>query len=84
MALADRQRELWGEPPPTTSPVAFSTADISIQLLKGVTNALQEIHSHITACSFGAVHKPEQGPAVRQVLEELLEVLESSSPDGLL
>ena len=36
------------------------------------TNALQEIESRMTARAFGAVHNPEQGPAVRKTLEELL------------
>jgi hypothetical protein len=34
---ADRRRELWGQPPPTASPMPFSTADISIQLLMDTT-----------------------------------------------
>ena len=50
------------------SPMPFSTADISIQLLMDTTSALQEIESRMTARAFGAVHNPEQGPAVRQVL----------------
>ena len=62
----------------------FSTADISIQLLIDTTNTLQEIESRMTARAFGAVHNPEKGPAVRQVLEELLEVLDRTSPDGVI
>jgi len=50
----------------------LNTADISIQLLMDTTNALQEIESRMTARAFGAVHNPEQGPAVRKTLEELL------------
>jgi hypothetical protein len=64
--------------------MTFSTADISIQLLVDTTTTLQEIESRMTARAFGAVHNPEQGPAVRQVLEELLEVLDRTSPDGVL
>ena len=64
--------------------MAFSTADISIQLLMDTTNTLQEIESRMTARAFGAVHNPEQGPAVRQVLAELLEVLDRTSPDGVI
>jgi hypothetical protein len=30
------------------------------------------------------VHNPEQGPAVRQVLAELLAVLDATSPDGVI
>ncbi|WP_254217218.1 hypothetical protein [Synechococcus sp. CCY 9618] len=46
------------------------------------TNTLQEIESCMTARAFGAVHNPEKGPAARQVLEELLEYLDRTSPDG--
>ena len=48
------------------------------------TNTLQEIESRMTARDFGAVHNPEMGPDVRRVLEELLEVLDRSSPDGVI
>jgi hypothetical protein len=46
------------------------------------TAALQEIEARMTTRAFGAVHNPEQGPAVRQVLGELLAVLDASSPGG--
>ena len=49
------------------SPCPLTTADIGIQLLMDTTAALQEIEARITARAFGAVHNPEQGPAVRQV-----------------
>jgi hypothetical protein len=62
----------------------LTTADISIQLLMDTTAALQEIEARITARAFGAVHNPEQGPAVRQVLAELLAVLDASSADGVI
>ncbi len=64
--------------------MALSTADISIQLLMDTTSALQEIESRITSRAFAAVHSPEQGPAVRQTIARLLEVLDESSPDGVL
>jgi hypothetical protein len=38
----------------------------------------------MTARAFGAVHNPEKGPEVRQVLQELLEVLDRTSPDGVI
>jgi hypothetical protein len=38
----------------------------------------------MTACAFGTVHNPEMGPAVRRVLEELLEVLDRTSQDGVI
>jgi len=66
----------------TTMPL--TTADISIQLLMDTTAALQEIEARMTACAFGAVNSPEQGPAVRQVLAELLAVLDASSTDGVI
>jgi hypothetical protein len=62
----------------------FTTADIGSQPLMDTTAALQEIEARITALVFAAVHNPERGPAVRQVLEQLLEVLDSTSPDGLI
>ena len=40
--------------------------------------------SRMTARAFGAVHNTEQGLEVRRVLEELLEVLDRTSPDGVL
>lgn len=61
----------------------FSTADISIELLMDTTNVIQEIQSRMTARAFGAVHNPEEGPKVRRVLSELLEVLDRTSPDGV-
>jgi hypothetical protein len=60
----------------------FFTADISIQLLMNTTNPLQEIESRMTSRAFGAVHNPELGPEVRRVLDELLEDLDRTSPDG--
>jgi hypothetical protein len=83
---------LW--PPPGTllgvtancpfSPMPFSTADISVQLLMDTTNTLQKIESRMTARAFGGVHYPEKGPEVRRVLEELLEVPDRTSPDGVI
>ena len=48
------------------------------------TNTLQEIESRMTARAFGAVHNPEKGPEVRRALKELLEVLDRTSPDGVI
>jgi hypothetical protein len=48
------------------------------------TAALQEIEARMTARAFGAVHSPEQGPAVRLALEQLLQVLDATSPDGVI
>ena len=48
------------------------------------TNTLQEIESRMTARALGAVHNPEKGPEVRRALKELLEVLDRTSPDGVI
>ena len=64
--------------------MTFSTADISVQLLMDTMNALQEMESRITARTFAAVMDPTQGPAVRATLEQLLAVLDASSPDGVI
>ena len=64
--------------------MSLSTADISVQLLMDTMNALQEIESRITARVFSAVMEPTQGPAVRATLDQLLAVLDASSPDGVI
>ncbi len=62
----------------------LTIADISTELLMDTTTALQEIECRVNARAFTAVHHPEHGPAVRQVLELLLEVLDRTSPDGVI
>jgi hypothetical protein len=62
----------------------LTTADISVQLLMGSTVSLQEIEARITARVFEAVHQPERGPVVRAVLEQLLALLDATSPDGVI
>lgn len=63
----------------------LTTANIGIQLLMDIsTVSLQEIEARITARVFAAVHQPERGPAVRAVLEQLLTVLDATSPDGVI
>ena len=62
----------------------LTTADIGIQLLMDSTVSLQEIEARLTARVFAAVHQPERGPAVRAVLEQLLAVLDATSPDGVI
>jgi hypothetical protein len=64
--------------------MTLTTADIGIQLLMDTTAALLEIEARMNTSTFGAVHNPEQGPAVRQVLAELLAVLDATSPDGVI
>lgn len=62
----------------------LTTADIGIQFLTDTTAALQEINARMTARAFSEVRNPEQGPAVRQVVEQLLQVLDATSPDGVI
>lgn len=62
----------------------LSTADISIQLLIDTTSALEEITSRINARTFSAVMDPTKGPAVREAIEQILMVLDTTSPDGVI
>jgi len=64
--------------------MTLSTADISIQLLMDTMNTLQEIDTRVTARAFGAVMDPTKGPAVREILEQLLALLDETSPDGVI
>ena len=64
--------------------MTLSTADISIQLLMDTMNALQEIESRVTARAFEAVMDPTKGPEVRDVLAQLLAVLDETSSDGVI
>jgi hypothetical protein len=48
------------------------------------TVSLQEIEARLTARLFAAMHQPERGPAVRALLEQLLLVLDATSPDGVI
>jgi hypothetical protein len=48
------------------------------------TTTFQEIESRNTTRAIGAVHNPEKGPEFRRVLDELLEVLDRTSPDGVI
>ena len=62
----------------------LTIADVGTQLLMDCRVCLQEIEARITARVFAAVHHPERGPAVRAVLEQLLLVLDATSPDGVI
>lgn len=61
----------------------LTTADTSIQLLIDTTAALEEISSRIHARAFAAVMDPSKGQAVRDVVAQVLAVLDASSPDGV-
>lgn len=72
-----------GSRPPPAMPLV--TADIGIQLLIDSTVSLQEIEARrITARVIAAVHQPERDHAARAVLEQLLAVLDATSPDGVI
>ena len=64
--------------------MTLTTANISIQLFMDVSNGQSEIHDRMTARAFAAVHNPTQVPQLRQVLEELLEVMDRTSSDRLI
>ena len=64
--------------------MSLTTADITVQLLMDTMNALQEIESRMTARAFAAVMDPTKGPAVRDVLNQLLAVLDETSTDGVI
>jgi hypothetical protein len=57
---------------------------MGIELLMDVTNGLAAIHHRMTARAFMALQNPEQGPELRRVLEELLALLDRTSPDGVI
>lgn len=46
--------------------------------------ALEEIQSRIHTRAFSAVMDPTKGPAVKQLVNELLSTLGTTSPDGVL
>jgi hypothetical protein len=46
-----------------------------------VASASEEITSRLTARAFTAVAHPEQGPALREVLAELLAVMDAAAGD---
>jgi hypothetical protein len=62
--------------------MTLTTAAPAIELLMDRSNAIQEIEARITARAFQAVHHPEQGPELREVLAGLLALLDASSPNG--
>lgn len=59
-------------------------AAISVQLPMDLVNALQQIYSRMTARAFEAVMAPAKGPAVRDVLNQLLAVLDEISIDCVI
>ncbi|MFN6354076.1 MAG: hypothetical protein ACK40D_14520, partial [Cyanobacteriota bacterium] len=71
-------------PPSVPTPLAFSpvpptTSSPSVELLMDVANTTQEITSRLTARAFSAIAHPEQGPALREVMRELLFLLDETA-----
>ena len=60
--------------PMSTNPHTDST-----ELLMETINTLQEIESRMTARAYCGVFAPDTAPALRQVLRELLAVVDSST-----
>jgi hypothetical protein len=59
---------------PTTRPLTTDTP--AVELLIQVANMSQEIAARLTVRDCDAVSNPSRGPALRAVMEELLEVLD--------
>jgi hypothetical protein len=49
-----------------------TTASPAIELLMDVANTSQEITSRLTARAYAAIHDPQLGPQLREVMRELL------------
>jgi hypothetical protein len=60
---------------------ATTTATPAVELLMDVASASEEITSRLTARAFTAVAHPEQGPALREVLAELLAVMDATAKE---
>ncbi len=72
-------RELSFRDPVMSMPEAtLTTGTITIELLADVCVAMEVIDQHITAWAMEAMKDPQQGPALRRVIEQLLEVVEGS------
>lgn len=63
-------------------PVPPPPAARTLELLMDVANTTQEITSRLTASAFSAIAHPEQGPALREVMRELLFLLDETA-EGL-
>ena len=72
-------RELSIRDPVFAMPEAtLTTGTITNELLADVCVAMEVIDQHITAWAMEAMKDPQQGPALRRVIEQLLEVVEGS------
>lgn len=55
----------------------------AIAAIRG-SKTVQEIEGRMIARAFGNVHNPKQGPKVRRFLQGLMEVIDRTSPDGVI
>ncbi len=69
--------------PPSSSPLPLTTDTPALELLIDVANVSAEITARFTARACDAITQPDQGPALRQVLADLLAVLDASG-DGVI
>jgi len=67
--------------PPSSLPLTTDTP--AVELLLDVANVSAEITARLTARACDAITQPDQGPALRQVISDLLAVLDASG-DGLI
>lgn len=60
-----------------------TTASPAIELLMDVANTSQEITSRLTARAYAAIHDPRLGPQLREVMRELLFILDETGEPGV-
>ena len=57
----------------------LTTGDIAIELLADICVTMEVINQSITAWAMEVIKHPEEGPALRRLVEQLLEIVEESS-----
>ncbi|WP_411871962.1 hypothetical protein [Vulcanococcus limneticus] len=60
------------------SEATLTTGAITIELLADVCVAMELIDQHISSWALEAMKDPEEGPALRRVLEQLLGIVEGT------
>jgi hypothetical protein len=63
----------------------LTTGDIAIELLADICVTMEVIDQSITARAMEVIKHPEQGPALRQMVQQLLAMVEAgwaAAPDG--
>lgn len=63
---------------------AITTATPAVELLLDTANLSQEIAARLTARACLAISEPEHRPALMALMEGLAELLDHTSPDGLI